>query len=133
MPVAMQSRCRGGPLWPPLLDTEHNACCLQHLPVMKKDPFQSLVQILAVVVICGLPVLGQTPKDLPPLSAVERELKGGETHSFQIQLTAGQFLNANVEQENIDVVTAVFGPDGKQITESDSPNERWGPEPILLV
>jgi CHAT domain-containing protein/Tfp pilus assembly protein PilF len=38
-----------------------------------------------------------------------------------------------VEQDNIDVVTAIFGPDNKQISESDSPNERWGSEPILLV
>ena len=76
---------------------------------------------------------GQIPKDLPALSAVQRELKGGETHSYKVQLIAGQFLHARVEQENIDVVTAVFGPDGKQLTESDSPNDRFGPEPILLV
>src|SRR5258705_7370790 len=48
----------------------------------------------------------ETPKDLPVLSAVERELKGGETHSFRIQLTAGQLLYALVEQKDIDVVTA---------------------------
>jgi CHAT domain-containing protein/tetratricopeptide (TPR) repeat protein len=75
----------------------------------------------------------ETPKDLPVLSAVERELKGGETHSFRIQLTAGQLLYALVEQKDIDVVTAAFGPDGKQLTETDSPNDRWGTEPILLV
>jgi CHAT domain-containing protein/Tfp pilus assembly protein PilF len=100
---------------------------------MKRDPSRVLAQIVAVVIICVLPVLAQVPKDLPTLSAAQRDLKGGETHSFQIQLTAGQFLNANIEQENIDVVTAVFGPDGKQLTESDSPNDRWGPEPVLLV
>ena len=101
---------------------------------MKKHLFQSLVQVLVAVTICVVPAFGQTPpQELPPLSAVQRELKGGETHSFKIQLAAGQFLNARVEQENIDVVTAIFGPDGKQLTESDSPNDRWGPEPLLLV
>ena len=67
------------------------------------------------------------------LSSVERELKGGETHSFRISLTAGQYLYAVVEQQGIDVVTAVFGPDGKQLIESDSPNDRWGTEPVVLV
>ena len=100
---------------------------------IKKKLLHLFVQILVVETICFLPAFGQTSKDLPTLSNVQRELKGGETHSFRIQLDAGQFLNARVEQEDIDLVTAVFGPDGKQLTESDSPNNRWGPEPILLV
>ncbi len=102
-------------------------------PSMKKKLLHSIVQILLAAIICVLPVFGQTPKDLPALSDVQREIKGGETHSFRIELKTGQFLNASVEQEDIDLVTAVFGPDGKQLTESDSPNDRWGPEPILLV
>jgi CHAT domain-containing protein/tetratricopeptide (TPR) repeat protein len=100
---------------------------------MKKKLLHPLIQILVAASICVLPASGQTPKDLPTLSEVQRDLKGGETHSYRIRLAAGQFLNAQVEQENIDVVTAVFGPDGKQFTESDSPNERWGPEPVLVV
>ena len=74
-----------------------------------------------------------SPQELPTLSATERELKGGETHSYRIPLTSGQFLYALVEQKDIDVVTAEFDPDGNQIIESDSPNDRWGTEPILLV
>jgi hypothetical protein len=100
---------------------------------MKKHLLQSLVQILVASTACVLPLFGQTPKELPALAAVQRELKGGETHSYRIELKVGQFLNANVEQDNIDVVTAVFGPDGKQLAESDSPNERFGPEPVILV
>jgi len=100
---------------------------------MKKKLLHPLVQIVVAGMICVFPALGQTVNDLPVLAPVQRELKGGETHSYRIQLTAGQFLNAQAEQENIDLVTSIFGPDGKQLTESDSPNDRWGPEPILLV
>ena len=100
---------------------------------MKKKLLHLLVPILVVGTICVLSAFGQTAKDLPTLAPVQRELKGGETHSYRIQLTAGQFLNAQAEQENIDLVTAIFGPDGKQLTESDSPNDRWGPEPMLVV
>src|SRR6267378_3801340 len=70
---------------------------------------------------------------LPSLSSVERELKGGETQSYRISLNRGQFLSALVEQRGIDVVVTLFGPDGKQLAETDSPNDRWGTEPILLV
>src|SRR5258705_1099090 len=69
----------------------------------------------------------------PPLSAIERGLKGGETHSYKINLKGGQFLHAVVEQKGVDVVVVLFAPDGKQITDTDSPNDRWGTEPILLV
>lgn len=99
---------------------------------MKPNVFQSSVRLLAALAICTLPVFAQTA-DLPALSAVTRDLKGGETHSYRIGLSSGQFLHATVEQLDIDLITAVFAPDGKQLTESDSPNDRWGSEPIILV
>src|SRR4029079_9822992 len=100
---------------------------------MKKKLLHPWVQIVVAGMICVFPALGQTVNDLPVLTPVQRELKGGETHSYRIQLTAGQFLNAQAEQENIDLVTSIFSPDGKQLTESDSPNDRWGPEPVIFV
>src|ERR1044072_3173448 len=94
---------------------------------IKKLLILSLAQMLACVAVA------QTPANLGPLSDGEHEFKGGETHSYRITLTANEFLYALVEQLDIDVTTAVFAPDGKQLTESNSPNDRWGPEPILFV
>jgi len=74
--------------------------------------------------------VAQTPNTL---SDGEHELKGGETHSYRISLTSNQFFYALVEQLDIDVTTAVFTPDGKQLTESNSPNDRWGTEPVLFI
>jgi CHAT domain-containing protein len=76
---------------------------------------------------------GQDSANLPLLSPVEKELRGGETNSYRVSLKTGQFLYATVEQKGVDVVVVVFGPEGKQISESDSPNDRWGSEPILLI
>lgn len=95
---------------------------------MRRTLVQLLVQVLAAVAVCA-----QTPSELPVLSPVQRELKGGETHSYRISLNAGQYLYAVVEQQGIDIATAVFGPDGKQLSESDSPNDRWGTEPVVLL
>ena len=100
---------------------------------MIKHRFQVSFLLSTALVVCVCSALAQTPKDLPTLSAVERELKGGETQSFRIVLTAGQFLHALVEQKDIDFSVAVFGPDAKQLTYCDSPNDRWGTESILLV
>src|ERR1044072_1979192 len=100
---------------------------------MKRIALQFLIPAVAALLISVMPAWAQTAKDLPVLTNVQSELKGGETHSFRIVLASGQFLNAAVQQQDIDVVTAVLGPDGKQLTESDSPNGRWGPEPVLIV
>ena len=100
---------------------------------MQKRAFHFLVQLSAALLIFVPIGLAQTPKDLPALAALQRELKGGETHSYRVVLASNQFLHAIADQKDIDVSTAVFGPDGKQLTESDSPNDRWGSEPILWV
>lgn len=48
---------------------------------------------------------------------VERELKGGETHSYSIAIQAGQFLNLKLEQQGIDASIQFVGSDGKSLAE----------------
>ena len=72
-------------------------------------------------------------KQLPVLSDGQYQLKRGESHSYRITLTAGQFVNALVEQQGIDAVVTVFSPDGSQLSVTDSLNGRFGSEPILLL
>src|SRR5215475_9915263 len=86
----------------------------------------TVLRVLSSCLIGGALALGQT------FSAGERELKGGETHSYQINLAAGQFFSALIDQKDIDVVVTVFGPDGKKVSETDSPN-LWDPEPVLIL
>jgi CHAT domain-containing protein/tetratricopeptide (TPR) repeat protein len=64
---------------------------------------------------------------------IERELAGGAVDSYQVTLTAGQYLKVVVEQKGIDVVVRLFGPDGQKITEVDNPNGTQGPEPVSLI
>ena len=79
---------------------------------------------------------GKTDADVRPLNTgqpVERELKGGEVHSYTLALKAGQFLDVIVEQKGIDVVVAFFDPNNKQLLEVDSPNGTQGPEPLTMI
>jgi CHAT domain-containing protein/lipopolysaccharide biosynthesis regulator YciM len=86
----------------------------------------------------------QTEKQAPRLSQsevrqlevgkpIERELRGGESHAYEISISAGQYANVAVDQRGIDVVTQVTGPDGKQVVESDSPVGAVGPESVRLI
>ncbi|MBO0720443.1 MAG: tetratricopeptide repeat protein [Blastocatellia bacterium] len=72
-------------------------------------------------------------RSLEPGKPVKRELAGGQQHSYQIRLSADQFLKVIVEQQGIDVVVQVSGPDGKQILEFDSEILPEGQEEVSLV
>ncbi len=108
----------------------------------------SLAVVFALVTLAGgLPlVMGQAARnstsssgqpgdtsELKPGEAVERELAGGGTHSYRINLSAGEFLYLIVDQQGIDVVVTLLDPAGTQIFKVDGPNDERGPEPIWHV
>lgn len=63
----------------------------------------------------------------------KRELAGGRRHAYRIRLGADQFLKAIIEQDGIDVVAHLSGPDGKQIMEFDSESRLRGQEMVSQV
>ncbi len=63
---------------------------------------------------------------------IERELSGGETHAYQITLTAGQYLKAIVEQKGINIVVRIVGPGGQKLTEVDD-DPAFGLESAFVV
>jgi len=67
-------------------------------------------------------VSAQPAPELQILAAgqiVEREIAGNESHTYQIPLTAGQFVRFRLEQQAIDTALIVTAPDGKQLIEMD--------------
>ncbi|MFL6275468.1 MAG: CHAT domain-containing protein [Blastocatellia bacterium] len=50
---------------------------------------------------------------------IERELGGGEAHSYQLTLAAGQYVRVVVDQRRINIALAAFDPGGKKLVESD--------------
>jgi CHAT domain-containing protein/Tfp pilus assembly protein PilF len=79
---------------------------------------------------------GGDEKDPHALEAgkpIKGELGGGRQHAYRIELDADQFLKVIVEQQGIDVMAQVSGPDGKQILEFDSESRSQGQEEVSLV
>jgi CHAT domain-containing protein/tetratricopeptide (TPR) repeat protein len=100
---------------------------------LKSSAIIAATALLTLLLGEGLTYARQDEAAPPALAPVERELKGGESHAYSISLAAGQFLHALVEQKGIDVEVVLSGPDGRQLSVADSPNDLWGPEPITLV
>ncbi|HEY7544128.1 MAG TPA: tetratricopeptide repeat protein, partial [Blastocatellia bacterium] len=75
----------------------------------------------------------EAARSLEPGKPIERELAGGQSHTYEIKLSEGQFLNVIVEQRGIDVVVRLLGPDGRQIAEFDSEIRKQGQESVSQV
>ncbi len=105
----------------------------------KRKPAQtigrSLFIFLCVLVLPITAITQTTPETttIGPGSEIERELKGGETQLFKIQLSSGQFLHVKVEQNGIDVVADLLKPNGESMVAIDGPSGRYGPEDIAVI
>jgi tetratricopeptide (TPR) repeat protein len=64
---------------------------------------------------------------------IGREMKGGQSHTYEITLAVGQYLHVVVDQRGIDAVVRLHAPDGKQLMEVDSPNGTQGPERVEYI
>ena len=65
---------------------------------------------------------------------MERSLVGGQTEQFRIELAANQFVHVDIEQQGVDVVIHVLGPDGKRIIDfNDDPTLRGTEEAAFAV
>jgi CHAT domain-containing protein len=70
---------------------------------------------------------------LEPGMTHRREMACGQRHTYRIRLAADQFLEAVIEQDGIDVVAHLSGPDGKRIMEFDSESRLRGQERVMQV
>jgi CHAT domain-containing protein len=64
---------------------------------------------------------------------LERELAGGQSNSYKLQVESGQFVQLSVYQVGIDVAVQLSKPGGEVWIELDGPNGRYGPEDIAVI
>jgi CHAT domain-containing protein/tetratricopeptide (TPR) repeat protein len=62
---------------------------------------------------------------------IERELAGGQHHSYQVTLTSGQFLHALVEPHGVPMTVTLFALDAKPVIKLAVPAGSY--EPLFLV
>ena len=81
--------------------------------------FPLLLLILGLWTVWTQAQVKPEPQKLESGKPIEREMAGGETHTYQLTLQAGQFMRVMVEQKGIDVVVALVAPDGRQLVEAN--------------
>jgi CHAT domain-containing protein/Flp pilus assembly protein TadD len=93
---------------------------------------QSFLITWQAVALFTVGVTAVHPQELRTGAAVERQIKGGESHSYQIEARPGARLLVTVDQRGIDVVVEARQPDGKTLIAVDSPTDSQGSESALL-
>jgi len=89
--------------------------------------------LLPLLLCLSLTAFAQSKAELGPLVSgqpVEREIAGGESHTYQVPLQAGEFLRVVLEQKGIDVAVALNAPDGKQLVEVNLSGGAFGREQL---
>jgi len=92
-----------------------------------------LCSLIAINVLSATQAPQKNVTTLEPGLPIERDLKGGEAHTFQVKLASGQFLHVVVDQRGVDVVVTLLRPGGEQVARADSPNGSYGPEPVVVA
>jgi CHAT domain-containing protein len=76
-----------------------------------------LALLIATTLVTSSAQVVQPPDLLVSGKPIEHELAGGETQTYQIQLTTGQFVRFRLDQRLIDESLILLSPDGKQLVE----------------
>jgi hypothetical protein len=91
--------------------------------------------ILLPFLVCSSFVVAraQVSATLQPGVPIERTLGPGQVHEFTVNAKANSLVQLVVEQKGIDVVVTITSPDGKALTECDTPNGAEGNEQISFL
>jgi len=86
---------------------------------MMKEIFQCAAVALSLL-LSGAVNGARAQQEISVGQRLAREMRGGEEHTYQVTINAGQYARVSVEQKGIDVVLSLFGPDGKPVVEVDN-------------
>ncbi len=112
---------------------QQKTCLLRSSLVVRRIVFRAVFLAIFLFPQSGY---AQTTPEVTTLESgkpLEREIAGGQKHSYQIDLSVGQYFMATVEQRGVDVLARLFDGDGKPIAEFDAEMRLNGTEKIEFV
>ena len=78
-------------------------------------------------------VYAQDATVLVPGATIERDLSTGQSHSYRLRLSAGDFVHLVVEQKGIDVAVTLVRPDGRELVAVDAMDDEFRPEVVAAI
>lgn len=100
---------------------------------MLKRFFSFVSALFFLVLAASSSAFSQTAQNLVLNQSIEREIKGGETQIFTVEIAAGQAARVEIEQRGVDVSLAAVNPQGERFIETESPSGVQGNDLILVT
>ena len=102
--------------------------------------FEPALSIVALLSLCLLKISAApltqneaAATSIQPGKPIERSIAAGETQSYTLAMTVGQYAHITVDQRGVDVVVTTFAPSGNKLVEFDGPNGNYDVEPISIL
>jgi CHAT domain-containing protein len=103
--------------------------------------FEPALSIVALLSLCLLKISAApltqneaaAATSIQPGKSIERSIAAGETQSYTLAMTVGQYAHITVSQRGVDVVVTTFAPSGNKLVEFDGPNGNYDVEPISIL
>lgn len=83
------------------------------------------------LLLLGVTASASSQGVLRPGPVTEHTLAPDDAHAYTLDLAAGQFVLGEADQQTVDVVVTLTGPDGERIQAYDGPAR--GPEPFQFI
>ncbi|PYS93226.1 MAG: hypothetical protein DMF64_05970 [Acidobacteria bacterium] len=96
----------------------------------KQSALRRSASFALVCLLCMLAALAARAQDVAQLP--ERDLAGGEIHTYKLTLSRGQFVRAIFDQRGVDVIVTLKDATGAPLMTVDHPVGSWGPEPLFF-
>lgn len=85
----------------------------------------------AAILVVADTVDAQEVLNLTPNLPITREIKGGEIQTYKIFVDSGLFVHVTADQQGVDIVLTLLGPNHEKIADYDSNSGEWGWNPFL--
>ena len=109
---------------------------ISHLSDLKSFRWRNFFLFLLLYIFLPQSGFTQNPPEITLLEIdkpIEREIKGGEKHFFQISFTENQYAKIIVKQRGVDIVVRRIDANGKISVEYDFDPRNTGEEPVEMT
>jgi len=82
----------------------------------------SCLKVLSLLLVLSLQTSAQVVSvpSLERAKPIEREIKGGEVHAYNLTLKVDEYAHIDLDQRGIDLALWTIDPNGKKISEVDA-------------
>ncbi len=91
-----------------------------------------LIGLAFSLIVVSTP-MAQDVRQLTPGAAIERDLAVGQSHTYQLTVGTRDLVHLAIDQQGMDVMATLTGPDGQVVTVANETNDEFSSETLIAI